>query len=48
VGVVSAMRGGSRPLVVHNIGAGAKEEDVLFAWPLTGHYRWFAANGAPR
>jgi uncharacterized protein YijF (DUF1287 family) len=48
VGVVSATRGGSRPLVVHNIGAGAKEEDVLFAWPLTGHYRWFAANGAPR
>jgi len=29
---------GSR-LVVHNIGAGAKLEDVLFAWTVIGHYR---------
>jgi uncharacterized protein len=28
------------PLVIHNIGAGAREEDVLFTYPLTGHYRW--------
>lgn len=28
-----------RPLVVHNIGAGPTLEDVLFAWPVTGHYR---------
>jgi uncharacterized protein YijF (DUF1287 family) len=28
------------PLVIHNIGAGAREEDVLFSYPLTGHYRW--------
>jgi uncharacterized protein YijF (DUF1287 family) len=48
VGVVSATRTGNRPLVVHNIGAGAQEEDVLFAWKLTGHYRWFAANGNAR
>jgi uncharacterized protein YijF (DUF1287 family) len=41
VGVVSANRSGARPLVVHNIGYGAREEDVLFAWTLTGHYRWF-------
>lgn len=27
------------PLVVHNIGRGAQEEDRLFAFPLTGHYR---------
>ena len=27
--------------VVHNIGAGAKLEDVLFAWPIIGHYRYF-------
>jgi len=27
--------------VVHNIGAGAKMEDVLFAWPIIGHYRYF-------
>jgi uncharacterized protein YijF (DUF1287 family) len=27
------------PLVIHNIGRGAREEDMLFAYPLTGHYR---------
>ncbi|BCX48396.1 DUF1287 domain-containing protein [Haloferula helveola] len=29
-----------RPLVIHNIGRGAKEEDRLFDFPITGHYRW--------
>ena len=29
-----------RPLVIHNIGGGTKEEDVLSVFPLTGHYRW--------
>jgi len=28
-------------LVVHNIGQGPKMEDVLFAWRITGHYRYF-------
>ena len=28
-----------RPLVIHNIGRGAQEEDCLFRYPLTGHYR---------
>jgi uncharacterized protein YijF (DUF1287 family) len=32
--------GAARPLVIHNIGAGAQAEDVLFAWTLLGHYRW--------
>lgn len=27
------------PLILHNIGAGAREEDILFAYPMTGHYR---------
>ena len=27
--------------VVHNIGAGARLEDVLFAWTVIGHYRYF-------
>jgi len=27
------------PLVIHNIGSGAKEENRLFEFPLTGHYR---------
>lgn len=26
--------------VVHNIGAGAKLEDVLFSWKIVGHYRY--------
>ena len=28
-------------LVVHNIGGGARVEDVLFSWKITGHYRYF-------
>lgn len=28
-----------RPLIIHNIGAGTKEEDRLFEFKLTGHYR---------
>jgi hypothetical protein len=30
-----------RCLIVHNIGAGARLEDVLFSWTVTGHYRYF-------
>jgi uncharacterized protein len=29
-----------RPLVIHNIGRGTQEEDILFAFKLTGHFRW--------
>ena len=29
-----------RPLIVHNIGAGPKINDMLFAYPITGHYRY--------
>jgi len=32
---------GERCLVVHNIGAGPQQEDVLFAFKITGHYRYF-------
>ncbi|MBS0243056.1 MAG: DUF1287 domain-containing protein [Proteobacteria bacterium] len=31
---------GARPLVIHNIGAGTRIEDTLFAYPITGHYRF--------
>jgi uncharacterized protein YijF (DUF1287 family) len=27
--------------IVHNIGAGARLEDVLFSWTIIGHYRYF-------
>ena len=30
----------NRPLVVHNIGRGPVVEDILFAFPITGHYRF--------
>lgn len=33
-----------RWLVVHNIGAGPKMEDVLFNWKVTGHYRYFGSH----
>jgi len=29
------------PLIIHNIGSGAEEENALFSFPITGHYRWF-------
>jgi uncharacterized protein YijF (DUF1287 family) len=28
-------------MIVHNIGAGARSEDVLLNWKITGHYRYF-------
>lgn len=42
IGIVIDRRSidGNRRLVVHNIGAGPKLEDVLFAWKITGHYRY--------
>lgn len=30
-----------RPFIIHNIGAGAQSEDVLFSWRIVGHYRYF-------
>lgn len=42
IGVVTDKRSrGGNPLIVHNIGSGAQEEDVLFAWEIIGQYRWF-------
>ena len=34
---------GARYLIVHNVGAGTVLEDVLFAWPVTGHYRYYGS-----
>lgn len=39
-GIVSDRRGPNSWLVIHNIGAGTREEDALSAHPLTGRYRW--------
>jgi len=40
IGIVSdKLTADGTPLVLHNIGRGAQEEDILFAYPMTGHYR---------
>jgi hypothetical protein len=38
--VVDAKADSGRYQIVHNVGQGPKREDVLFAWPITGHYRY--------
>ena len=45
IGIVdrAASRPMAAPLVVHNIGAGAREEDILFRYTIIGHYRMPAA-----
>jgi uncharacterized protein len=37
-------RDGGRPLIVHNIGQGPQLEDMLFEYPITGHYRYYGNN----
>ncbi|MCA9771661.1 MAG: DUF1287 domain-containing protein [Myxococcales bacterium] len=46
IGIVTDRRAGdgARPWVVHNIGAGPRLEDMLFTYPITGHFRY--AGGA--
>lgn len=39
IGIVSDAQGHVAPLVIHNIGQGTREEDVLFAFKIIGHYR---------
>ena len=41
IGIVSDRRSddGARPLVIHNIGWGAREDDALFEYRITGHLR---------
>ncbi len=42
IGIVVDMKsiGGEKPLVAHNIGKGPKINDMLFDYPITGHYRY--------
>ncbi|MDD9926667.1 MAG: DUF1287 domain-containing protein [Rhodospirillaceae bacterium] len=42
IGIVTRERSadGVRPLIVHNIGRGPLIEDMLFEFPITGHYRY--------
>jgi uncharacterized protein len=43
IGIVSDERDtrSGRHWIVHNIGQGARLEDVLFSWKVIGHYRYF-------
>lgn len=43
IGLVSNVwnSSGDGYLIIHNIGAGAHAEDVLFNWKITGHFRYF-------
>jgi uncharacterized protein YijF (DUF1287 family) len=43
IGLVSDRRGPNGWLIIHNIGAGTREEDALGDWPVTGRYRWALA-----
>lgn len=43
IGLVSNLRSEDtgRFLIIHNIGGGVNAEDRLFAWKITGHFRYF-------
>src|SRR5262245_10543892 len=40
IGLISERSRDGRPLVIHNIGAGVRVEDVLFSYTITGHFRY--------
>jgi len=42
IGIVSdrPSPGGAQHLIIHNIGNGPELSDILFAYPITGHYRY--------
>ena len=43
IGIVTdmALTSDGQSLIVHNVGAGTRVENVLFNWKITGHYRYF-------
>jgi len=41
IGIVSSKQSRTgTPLIIHNIGAGPKEENILFRFPIHGHFRY--------
>ncbi|PIA69975.1 DUF1287 domain-containing protein [Pseudomonas sediminis] len=47
IGIVSDRQAATgTPLVLHNIGRGTQEEDILFAYRITGHYRPLAQQAS--
>ncbi len=49
IGIVSHRRNPAtdRPYIIHNVGEGPKEEDVLFQYQLHGHFRYPAPADSP-
>jgi uncharacterized protein YijF (DUF1287 family) len=46
IGIATARRSSAGiPLIVHNIGRGPQVEDILFAYRITGHYRYSPSEG---
>ncbi|MEM1058363.1 MAG: DUF1287 domain-containing protein [Verrucomicrobiota bacterium] len=44
IGIVSDRKSArGTPLILHNIGRGTQEEDILFAYKIIGHYRYLPA-----
>ena len=43
IGMVTDQYKNNRPMIVHNIGAGPQLEDMLFNYPITGHFRYVGA-----
>lgn len=39
IGIVSDRSIRGTPLIIHNIGRGTREEDILYRYKITGHYR---------
>ena len=49
IGIVSDRKSPTgTPLIIHNMGRGTQEEDILFGFEILGHYRIFPAAPAPR
>jgi uncharacterized protein YijF (DUF1287 family) len=49
IGIVTDRRSAAGvPLVVHNIGRGPELEDMLFAFPITGHFRYCKPAARPQ
>jgi uncharacterized protein YijF (DUF1287 family) len=45
IGIVADARSpAGTPLIIHNIASGAKMDDVLFAFTITGHYRYLPSR----
>jgi len=42
IGIVSSklVKNSKRPKIIHNIGSGPVEDDILFKYKITGHYRY--------